>query len=202
MTKIKVCGLFRPCDVGFVNEARPDWCGFIVGFPKSHRSVTPDRLRALREGLDGGITPVGVFVDQPADVVAALLNDGSISIAQLHGGEDEGYIAALRALAPGHEIWKAFQVRSAEDIRAAEASSADLVLLDGGQGAGRAFDWSLLAGVTRPYLLAGGLTPDNIPRAVQALRPYGLDLSSGVETDKVKDRGKILSAVAAARAAL
>ena len=176
MTRIKICGLYRPEDIRYVNEARPDWCGFILHFPKSHRNVTPDQARALRAELAPGIVPVGVFVDQPAEVPAAL-----------------------RELAPGCVIWKTFQVRSAADLRAVHASAADLVLLDNGCGTGETFDWSLAGGVTRPFLLAGGLTPENIPAAVAALHPYGLDLSSGVETEKKKDRHKIEAAVAAAR---
>lgn len=199
MTRIKICGLFQDCDVDFINQAKPDWCGFIINFPKSHRSVTADRVRSLRARLSSAVTPVGVFVDQPVEAVAQLLNDGTISAAQLHGHEDDSYIAALRAAAPDHPIWKAFQVRTADDVSAANRSIADLVLLDGGQGAGRTFDWSVLAGVKRPFLLAGGLTPDNIPLAVEQVHPYGLDLSSGVETEKRKDKEKILAAVAAAR---
>ncbi len=199
MSKIKICGLFRPCDIDYVNEARPDWCGFIIDFPRSHRSVTPDQVRSLRAGLDPAIVPVGVFVDRPAEEAAALLNDGTIRVAQLHGREDAAYIAALRALAPGKEIWKAFKVRSPEDLAAAAASPADRILLDNGYGTGQSFDWSLAGSVTRPFLLAGGLTSENIPDAVARLHPYGLDLSSGVETDRLKDRDKILAAVAAAR---
>lgn len=199
MTKIKICGLFRDCDVGFVNEAGPDYCGFIINFPRSHRSVTPERARAMRKRLDPAVTPVGVFVDQPPESVAELLRDGTVSVAQLHGHEDAGYVETLRALAPGHPVWKAFTVRAPGDLAAALASPADLVLLDSGQGSGRAFDWSLAAGVERPFFLAGGLTPDNIPQAVERVRPYGLDLSSGVETDRKKDRKKILAAVSAAR---
>ena len=97
MTRIKICGLFRECDVDAVNEARPDWCGFIVNFPRSHRSLDPGEARALRSRLDPGITPVGVFVDQPVETVAALLNDGTISAAQLHGGEDAARLAAIGA---------------------------------------------------------------------------------------------------------
>lgn len=201
MTKIKICGLFQDRDVDFINEAKPDYCGFIINFPKSHRNVAPDRVRGLRQRLDPAVTPVGVFVDQPPESVAALLQDGTISVAQLHGHEDPAYIRFLRALAPGHPIWKAFKIRSPEDLEAAGASIADLILLDSGQGSGQAFDWSLTAGVERPFLLAGGLTPDNIPQAVRSVRPYGLDLSSGVETDRQKDRRKILAAVAAAREA-
>jgi phosphoribosylanthranilate isomerase len=199
VTKIKICGLFRPEDIAFVNEARPDWCGFIVNFPKSHRSLTPDQVRGLRAGLDRAVTPVGVFVNQPPETVAGLLLDGTISVAQLHGQEAEDYLAALRARAPGYQIWKAFRVRSPRDVAAAEGSSADLVVLDSGQGTGRTFDWSLARQVRRPFLLAGGLDPDNIPQAIRTVGPFGLDLSSGVETDRRKDREKILSAVQATR---
>ena len=199
MTKIKICGLYRPQDIEYVNAARPDWCGFIINFPKSHRNLTPDQVRALRAGLDDGIVPVGVFVDSPVADVAALLKDGTISIAQLHGHEDDGYIAELRALSPGCAVWKAFKVRDSADLTAANASAADMVLLDNGYGTGAAFDWSLTRGVTRPYILAGGLTPENIPDAIARLRPYGLDISSGVETEKAKDFDKIKAAVAAAR---
>ena len=199
MTKIKICGLSRPCDIDYVNEARPDWCGFIINFPKSHRNLTPDQVRELRRGLDSSITPVGVFVDQPLEEVAALLHDGAISIAQLHGHEDDAYIAALRARVPGKGIWKAYKIQSQADLAAANGSAADLVLLDNGCGTGQTFDWSLAGGVRRPFLLAGGLTPENIPDAVARLHPMGLDISSGVETGRQKDRAKILAAVAAAR---
>ena len=199
MTKIKICGLFRECDIEAVNAYRPDWCGFIVNFPKSHRSLAPDAVRALRSKLASGIIPVGVFVDQPPEYVAALLNDGTISVAQLHGHEDAETIARLRALAPGCEIWKAVKVRSQDDLDAANASPADLVVLDNGYGTGQTFDWSLAGGVRRPFLLAGGLTPENIPDAIAQLHPYGLDISSGVETDKRKDTNKIKAAIAAAR---
>ena len=201
MTKIKICGLFRPCDIEYVNAVRPDWCGFIVNFPKSHRNRTPDQVRVLRRGLAEDVVPVGVFVDQPVEDVAALLNDGTISVAQLHGHEDAAYIAALRAAAPGHPVWRAFKVRGPEDLEAAGASPADLVILDNGYGTGETFDWSMAGGVARPFLLAGGLTPENIPDAIRLLHPYGLDISSGVETDKQKDPEKIRAAVAAARKA-
>lgn len=199
MTRIKICGLSRPYDIAFVNEARPDWCGFIIDFPRSHRSVTPAEALALRRQLAPGIVPVGVTVHQPVEAVAELLKSGVVDVAQLHGTEDESYLAALRAQAPGHPLWKAFTLRTPNDLTAALASSADMILLDSGKGTGQTFDWSLLRGVMRPFLLAGGLTPENLPRAVREVHPYSVDLSSGVETDRRKDRDKILAAVAAAR---
>ena len=199
MTKIKICGLYRPCDVEYVNAALSDYCGFVINFPKSHRNLTPEQARELRAGLSPQVTPVGVFVDRPPEEVAALLNDGTITVAQLHGQENDAYIAALRELAPGREIWKAFKVRDPADLDAANASAADMVLLDNGYGTGETFDWSLTGGLKRPFLLAGGLTPNNIPDAIRQLRPAGLDISSGVETNKKKDLSKIKAAVAAAR---
>ena len=196
--KIKICGLSRREDVTYVNQTRPDWCGFVIDCPKSRRNVSGEQAAALRAELAPGIVPVGVFVDRPVDQVAGLLLDGTIAVAQLHGGEDEGYLAALRDAAPGCVLWRAFRVRSREDLVSAAASSADLVVLDNGAGTGQVFDWSLLKGFPRPYLLAGGLTPDNLPQAA-ALGPFGVDLSSGVETDGKKDEAKILAAVAAAR---
>ena len=199
MTRIKICGLTRPCDIAYVNAARPDFCGFVIHFPRSRRSLTADQVRSLRQELAPGIIPVGVFVDQPPETVAALLRDGTLSVAQLHGHEDAAYISALRRLAPKAEIWQAFQMHSPADAKRAVNSPADRVLLDSGQGSGRTFHWSLLAQMDRPFLLAGGLTPENLRTAIRTLHPWGVDLSSGVETEGVKDLDKIRAAVDAAR---
>lgn len=195
--KVKICGLSRPADIDAVNAARPDYCGFVVDVPKSHRSVTPQTLRCLRKALEPGIAPVGVFVDEPPETVAALLNDGTLAAVQLHGHEDYAYLAALRALTAG-PVWQAFQVRTPEDVRRANESAADLALLDAGQGAGKAFDWALLHAVTRPFALAGGLNLDNIPAAMQTGAVL-LDVSSGVETNQKKDFYKIQAIVAMIR---
>ncbi|MBQ9346823.1 MAG: phosphoribosylanthranilate isomerase [Oscillibacter sp.] len=199
MTRIKICGLSRLADVEAVNEARPDYCGFVINFPRSRRNVTPEAVRVLRAELSDGIIPVGVFVDQPPELIADLQNRGIIEIAQLHGQEDETYIARLRELTGGKPVWKAFRVQTAADIEAALASTADRVLLDNGTGTGAAFDWTLVQFMDRPWILAGGLTPENLPEAVRSLRPWGVDLSSGVEADGVKDREKIRAAVEAVR---
>ena len=198
MTKIKLCGLSRPADIDYVNQAKPDYCGFIVNFPQSRRNVTPERVRALRETLSPDITPVGVFVDEPVDTVAGLLNEETISVAQLHGHEDEAYLAALRKLTD-RPIWQAFQIKGSEDLRRAAESTADLVLLDSGQGSGVTLDWRILADFPRPFVLAGGLTAENIPEALRQVKPYAVDLSSGVETEGYKDYEKMLAAVAAVR---
>lgn len=197
-TKIKICGLFRLCDAECVNQALPDYAGFVF-YTGSRRYVTPELARELREKLDPRIQTVGVFVDAPLEQIAARYREGTISIVQLHGKEKEGTIAELRRLLPTAEIWKAFRIRSAEDVRAAVASRADLALLDNGGGTGAGFDWTLAEGFPRRFALAGGLTPERIPDAVGRLHPEVLDLSSGVESGGWKDGRKIFAAVAAAR---
>ncbi|MCD8116598.1 MAG: phosphoribosylanthranilate isomerase [Oscillospiraceae bacterium] len=199
-TKIKLCGLSRPCDIETANALRPDFIGFIFA-PKSKRYVAPERAAALRALLDPGIRAVGVFVREEPEKVAELLRLGVIDIAQLHGGESEEYIARLRTMTD-RPIIKAFRVDGPEDIAAARASGADYVLLDSGAGGtGTSFDWSLIRSLDRPYFLAGGLDTENVRPAVEALRPYAVDVSSGIETDGLKDPAKMERFVARARTA-
>lgn len=189
--KIKICGLRRPEDIEAVNFFRPDYAGFIVEFPKSFRSVTAEELNGLTAKLDKNIIAVGVFVNAPEELPAQLLNEGGIGIAQLHGQEDEDYIRRLRNLTDKPLI-KAFSIKSEEDIQKAAKSSADYILLDQGSGGtGKAFDWSLIQEMNRPFFLAGGIGPDNLERAIREIQPYAVDLSSSVETDKWKDPEKI-----------
>ena len=156
-------------------------------------------VRRLRASLDPAILPVGVFVNAPAEQIATLVRDGTLSMVQLHGQEDARYIAALRRMI-SVPIVQAFSVQTEADVAAAERSPADHILLDHGSGGtGAAFDWSLLQSVSRPYMLAGGLNPENLPGAIRRLHPWAVDLSSGVETDGRKDQGKILAAVQAVR---
>lgn len=202
MTRIKICGVRRPEDIEYVNEAMPEYCGFITEFAESHRSIGRYQLRELAAKLDKRIIPVGVFVNAPISLPAQLLNDGVIRIAQLHGSEDEQYIAELRKLTNGMKgtIMKAFSIKTAEDIEAARRSSADHILLDqGGGGTGKNFDWSLASDVGRPFFLAGGLDSGNIEDAIDRLLPWAVDLSSSLETDGIKDRGKIIDLVKTVR---
>lgn len=199
MSRLKICGIMSERDAGYVNEVLPEWGGFIIDFPKSHRSLAPQRVREVAALVDPRVRRVGVFVDADPGLIRELFEDGTIQVAQLHGDETEEYIRTLRRTAPGLEVWKAFRVRGEGDVRAAMDSSADLVVLDSGQGSGKRFDWHLLQGAHRPYLLAGGLTPENMGDVAATLSPYGLDISSGVETDGRKDLGKMRAAVEAAR---
>ncbi len=193
MTAIKICGLSRPEDIKTANEILPDYIGFMLWQP-SKRHVTADRAHELKALLDKRIKAVGVFVDEDVDIVADLANSGVIDIIQLHGSEDDGYISLLRQKTD-KKIIKAYKVRSAEDVEAAGKSTADMVLLDSGSGVGgtgNSFDWSLIRGIKRDYILAGGLDPDNVADAVKQIRPFAVDVSSGVETDGVKDRQKMI----------
>ena len=197
MTKIKICGLFRDCDIDYINEAMPDYAGFILHFPKSHRNIDPVQAQHLRGRLRPEIRAVGVFVDQPVQTVLEAVKIARLDVIQLHGHEDNVYIQIIKEKT-GKPVWKAFRIRTALDLDEARVSSADEVILDNGYGTGVPFDWKMVRKFGRPYILAGGLTPGNIREAVRLLRPKALDLSSGVETNDVKDREKILAAVRAA----
>lgn len=200
MTKIKVCGLRSKEDIRAVNDAVPDFCGFIVEFPKSFRSISREEVTLLSAGLREGIIPVGVFVNAPIELPARLLEEGAIAAAQLHGQEDEEYIRKLRNYTEKPLI-KAFSIKTKEDIQRALACTADYILLDqGGGGTGKPFDWSLVPEIERPYFLAGGLNAQNLEQAVRTLRPWAVDLSSSLETGRRKDPEKILAAVRTVRA--
>lgn len=197
MTKIKLCGLSRPWDIEATNELAVDYIGFVFA-PKSRRYVTPKQAAELSQLLAPGIQAVGVFVNEPPEAIAGLLNSGTIDLAQLHGDEGENYIGRLRALTNA-PILQAFRISSLEDVGKAEHSSADHILLDSGMGTGTVFDWMLLRNLARPYFLAGGLGLHNITSALDTLHPYAVDISSGIETNGYKDRGKIADFVAAVR---
>ena len=163
--------------------------------PKSRRNVSISKVRELVQNLESQICPVGVFVNKDCGEVVQLLNEGTIQIAQLHGQEDEAYIRRIQKNT-GHQVIKAFSVKTAQDIENAMKSPADYILLDQGcGGTGQTFDWSLIPEIDRPFFLAGGLGVENLETAVRTIHPYAVDLSSSVETDGMKDRDKILKAV-------
>ena len=139
-----------------------------------------------------------MFVNENPERTACLLNNDIIHIAQLHGSEDEDYIRRLRNLTD-KPIIKAFRIETARDITDAEACTADYVLLDSGAGTGTVFDWKLIQGIRRPYFLAGGLGACNVEDAVKLLHPFAVDVSSGIETDGVKDKIKMAEFVATVR---
>ena len=191
MTRIKFCGLRTLDDVYAVNEIAPDYAGFVFA-PKSKRHVTPAQADKLRGALSKKILAVGVFVDAKISDVAELLNAGTIDIAQLHGNETDAYVKNLRTLT-GKPIIKAFKIRAIDDVTGAEKSSADFILADAGAGDGNVFDWRLMKNFRREYFLAGGLTIENVGDAIEMLKPFAVDVSSGIEVDGKKNFAKMKS---------
>lgn len=197
MTKIKICGLRSEEDISYVNELRPDYVGFVF-LEGRRRYISPPEAARLRKRLEPTIQSVGVFVDEPVENVAALLKEGTIQLAQLHGREDEHYARELKRLCDKPVI-KAFIIRTPADVEEALAYPADYLLLDNGLGTGEVFDWTLIKNIERPFFLAGGLTPDNVRKAISDVCPYGVDVSSGVETKGRKDYRKIKAFIESAR---
>lgn len=190
MTKIKLCGLTRMCDIEQANSLLPEYIGFVFA-PGSRRYVMPEKAYELRKALCPDISAVGVFVNGPPESIAVLLEQDIIDIAQLHGSEDDAYIRRIRTMTD-KPIIKAFRIDGEQDIAAAESSIADYVLLDSGAGGtGTVFDWSLIRNINRPYFLAGGLDSCTVRAAVLQLSPYAVDVSSGIETAGVKDPNKM-----------
>ena len=197
MTRIKLCGLSRPADIKIVNSLCPEYIGFVF-YEKSSRYITPEKAVELKNLLSDRIKAVGVFVDEPLEKIVYLFDKGIIDIAQLHGNENDEYIKRLRELSK-RPVIKAFRIKSKEDIKMAEGSLADFILLDSGQGSGEAFDWELLRDIKRDYFLAGGLDPYNVKDALRILHPYAVDVSSGIEKDHIKDERLMAAFVSAVR---
>lgn len=206
MQKIKLCGMMKPCDIEYANRIKPDFVGFI--FANTRRKISAAQAKQFREALDAEIPAVGVFVNEDIPVITSLVQNGCIDMIQLHGEEDADYIRRLREVCDVPVI-KAVKVQMVEQIRQAAALPVDYLLLDTYRkgvlgGTGEAFDWELLreakivAGDTaegelfgKPYFLAGGLHAGNL-REAAALGSYGLDVSSGIETDGSKDFTKMV----------
>lgn len=177
---VKICGLKTVEEIEWANELKPDYVGFV--FAPTRRQVSTETAALMRQKLDPGIPAVGVFVNEDEDRIVQLLTEGIIDIAQLHGDEDDDEIVRIRERA-GKPVFKAVVVRTEEDKDKWRLfPHADLLLLDAGRGSGNMFDWSLTENVGRPYLLAGGLTPENVCEAIRYTN-YGLDVSSGVENE-------------------
>ncbi len=202
MTRIKICGLTREEEIEAVNEALPDYIGFVFA-STSRRRLSFTCAHRLRSYLNPSIMTVGVFVDEDIDNVVGACECGIVDVVQLHGTEDDMYIKALKA-GISNEIIKAIRVRDHRDVEAAKLLPSDYLLFDTYHqgtwgGTGMSFDWSLIAGVERPFFLAGGINEDNIDKAIEQCRPYCVDVSSSVETNGYKDPTKIKSIVRAVR---
>jgi len=203
MVKIKICGLTRKEDIDIVNAIQPDFAGFV--FAESKRRITRPLATSLVKGLQSSIQPVGVFVDMDYHEVAKIVHACGLAAIQLHGNENNCYLNDLRRLLPSDTlVIKAIRVQNKTNLSTAPAIECDLLLLDAYQeglagGTGEVFDWKLLQDFPQPYILAGGLNAVNLPTALDMLQPYGVDVSSGVETGGFKDRDKINHFVQTAR---
>jgi phosphoribosylanthranilate isomerase len=195
--KIKICGLFREEDIEFVNICFPDYIGFV--FAESKRRVSANEAAQLRKKLSSEIIPVGVFVNAEICQILSLYQNGVISVAQLHGNEDENYIKRLKFQCDIPVI-KAVRIFTGQETAAYQSSNADFLLLDSGAGGtGTAFNWKKIGEIPKPYFLAGGINLNNISEAI-AQSPYCIDVSSGAETNGIKDFKKIQNLVTAVRA--
>ena len=201
MTKIKFCGLSRPCDIDFANEIMPEYIGFVF-FEKSRRNVSFGQAEKLKKILNPEIKTVGVFVNETPEKILSFSK--ILDLIQLHGNENEVYIENLRKLT-GKTIIKAFKINSADDVKKALESPADYIMFDSGQGTGKNFDWDLIKNVNqqsaadRPYFLAGGLDIENVKDAIKSLNPFAVDVSSGIEINGFKDKSKMTAFAAAVR---
>ena len=199
-TRIKICGLRRKEDISYVNEVLPDFAGFIFD-PSRRRYIDPETAAVLRPQLADSIRAVGVFVNAAPEEILRIAETVRLDLIQLHGSEDDTYIRNLRkqTFLP---IIKAIRVQTEEDSEQAAASSADLILLDNGAGGtGLRFNWELAQKVSRDFLLAGGISAENAADAIRLCHPWGLDASSSLETEGMKDPEKIRNFMEAVRQA-
>ena len=204
--QVKICGITQPAQGRAIAEAGATLLGFIC-VPESPRYVSPEQIRQVVEALPTDATGrvhcdrVGVFVNASLDTIATTVAIGGLTGVQLHGDESVDFCQALRQALPDVTLIKAIRVRSAAALAHTEPYQAvvDWLLLDAyhptlAGGTGQTLDWAALRSFqpTVPWLLAGGLTPDNVQTALQQIHPDGIDLSSGVEQSPgVKDLARV-----------
>ncbi len=198
MIKIKICGLTRREDIEAVNNYLPDYIGFV--FAKSKRQVSFKQAKELKKLLNPKIETVGVFVNESIETLMALGMEKVIDIIQLHGDEDEAYIKAVKRKVKLPVI-KAIRIK--DKIESIQSCGADFLLFDKyleGMygGGGESFDWSIINNIPVPYFLAGGIHLGNIEEALRKAS-YAIDVSSGVETNGMKDENKICEMIETVR---
>lgn len=196
MARVKICGINSPEDVEIVNELKPDYVSF--AFYKNKRQVTYEKARKLKQLLDKDIRVIGVFVDENTNVVASAANDDLLDVIEFHGNEGPGEIERIKAFT-SKPIIQGFRIRSRADVEVALDSHADSILMYSDSECGVPMDWKLLTNVTRPYFLAGGLNADNIEKAIKICHPFAVSVTTGVETDGIKDREKMAAFIKIAR---
>jgi len=203
MTRVKICGITNLEDARAAADAGADMIGFV--FADSPRRVTADAVRRITDILASGVTTVGVFMDQPCDEIRETIERAKLDRVQLHGQE-----AVQRYASLSWPVIKRVDVAGAADSASLRrrtelcdwARRAQAFLLDPGAGSGRTFDWSIARGSGLPIIVSGGLTPENVGEAIRVARPYGVDVSSGVEIEPGrKDHDKLRAFVRAVREA-
>ena len=196
MIYLKFCGMRRAEDIEYVNECRPDYVGFILsqGFK---RTVSIEDFLALEKGLDNGIKKVGVFVNERPKNILELAEH--LDVIQLHGDEDHSTVMYYSEKT-NCEIWKAVRAKNPEDIEREQEKSCEKLLIDSFSensvgGTGKRINTEIVksAKIEKPFFIAGGITAENIAEIVRDTKPYGVDLSSGIETDGFKDLQKMKS---------
>ncbi|MBQ7544097.1 MAG: phosphoribosylanthranilate isomerase [Synergistaceae bacterium] len=199
MAKVKICGISHDVEIGIMNELNPDYVGFVFA-SKSKRFIAPEHAGYLRAKLKRSIKAVGVFENAKLEQVALAVETAGLDMIQLRGAETGEYIAALREYTRC-PIIRSFKVNTAMDAERAMYTTADYVMLDGGEGGGHTFDWSFIgSSKRRAYFLKGGLTPDNIQQALDlSPQPFALDVSTGVESSRLKDYRKCMKFILAVR---
>lgn len=196
-TELKICGLSRLEDIIAVNRHGADYAGFVF-FQKSKRYVDPYKANELIELLRTDIKPVGVFMDEPIDNVVRIARISGVEMVQLHGHESEEYVEYIKRTLD-RPVIKAYKAGEEGALESAANSSADYVMIDSGAGSGQKFDWSILKNFKRDYFLAGGLESESVGEAIRLLEPFAVDVSSGVETDGIKDEKKIAEFIKAVK---
>jgi tryptophan synthase beta chain len=192
VTKIKICGLKREEDINIVNKFKPDYIGFV--FAKSPRKIDFNKALKLKSLLNNDILSVGIFVDEKIDKIIEGFSKGIFEIVQLHGEENNQYIKKLKNESfeknkKNLKIIKAIEIKDNFDLE--EFQDIDYYLLDSGKGSGKIFNWNLIQNINKPFFLAGGLNENNIKEAIFKIKPFAVDISSGVETNGFKDENKI-----------
>lgn len=207
--KVKICGVTRPEDAAMVAAAGVDFVGLNF-WPSSKRYLPVERAPAVAEAArrGGALELVGVFVNARIDDIAAVARDLALDAIQLHGDETPQDIAAV-AQTTGCAVWKAVAVGRPSDLDRLDAWPVHAILLDtptaGRGGSGKVFDWRLArdarrAYPTRRFVLAGGLAPDNVRAAIDAVSPWAVDVASGIESAPgIKDPAKLAAFIAAVR---
>ena len=196
-TRLKICGLSRLEDIIAVNRHGADYAGFVF-FQKSKRYVDPYKANELISLLRTDIKPVGVFMDEPLDNVVRIARLSGVEMIQLHGHESDEYVEYIKRTLE-RPVIKAYKAGEKGILEKANNSPADYVMIDSGAGSGKKFDWSILKGFERDYFLAGGLDPESVGEAIGLLEPFAVDVSSGVETDGIKDEKKIADFIKAVK---